>query len=323
VLQLRNIAVGEPHDDEVLIQVKAAGVNRHDCNQRRRGPTPAHSDVPGLEVSGLVVSVGRRVQSLRPGQPVCALTDGGGYAQFAVAKAAQCLPLPSRLDWCSAAAVPEAAFTIWHNFYDLARLGPGESVLLHGGTSGVGSLAIQVLGALGHPVYATCGSDDKVRAALNMGARRAFNYRSDDYVEGLLEESRGHGVDVILDMSGGQHSSRDVEALARRGRLLHLSPGDGGDFRAPLRAIMAKALCVSGSLLRPLPDDEKARIAAQLQRIVWPLIEDGRVQPVIHKQLPLYAAADAHALMERASHVGKIVLDCDQVSTSSPIAPAR
>ncbi len=312
MLQPRRLAVPQPHDDEVLIKVMAAGVNRHDCNQRRRGPTPAHSDIPGLEVSGVIVSVGRDVRAHQPGDAVCALTDGGGYAPFAIAKAAQCLPRPAGLDWPAAAAVPEAAFTIWHNFFGLARLGPGESVLLHGGTSGVGTLAIQLLAALGHPVYATCGSDDKVDAAMKLGARRAFNYRSDDFAEGVLRETQGLGVDVILDMSGARHSARDVQALAHRGRLLHLSPGDGAEFRAPLRTLMAKELRVGGSLLRPLPDDEKAQIAQQVRRAFWPLIESGRARPVLHAVLPLHAAGEAHALMEHAAHVGKIVLDCDQ-----------
>lgn len=316
MLQPRRLAVPQPHDDEVLIQVKAAGVNRHDCNQRRRGPTAAHSDIPGLEVSGVVVAVGRDVRDIQPGNPVCALTDGGGYAPFAIAKAAQCLPKPAGMDWLAAAALPEAAFTVWHNFFGLARLGPGESVLLHGGTSGVGSLAIQLLAELGHPVYATCGSDDKVEAAMKLGARRAFNYRSDDFAEGVLRETQGLGVDVILDMSGARHTARDVQALAHRGRLLHLSPGDGAEFRASLRTMMAKELRVSGSLLRPLPDGEKARIATHVRRVFWPLIESGRASPVVHAAMPLHAAAEAHAVMERAAHVGKIVLDCEQAASA-------
>ena len=182
-------------------------------------------------------------------------------------------------------------------------------MLLHGGTSGVGTLAIQVLSALGHPVFATCGSADKVDAARRLGARDAFDYRQDDYVAGVRAATGGRGVDVILDMSGARHSVRDVEALARRGRLVHLSPGDGAEFRAPLRTILAKELRITGSLLRPLPDVEKALIAADLRRAVWPLVESGRVRPVVHAVLPLSAAAEAHRLMEEGRHVGKLVLD--------------
>ena len=308
VLEARQLPVPEPESDEILIQVIAAGVNRHDCNQRRRGPTPAHSDIPGLEVAGVIVATGGAVPSTRIGERVCALTDGGGYAEYVIAKAAQALVVPDGLDWDAAAALPEAAFTIWHNFFRVARLGLDESVLLHGGTSGVGTLAIQLLSALGHPVFATCGSMQKIEAAVRLGARRAFSYREDDYVAGVRESTGGHGVDVILDMSGGRHSARDVEALARRGRLVHLSPGESGEFRAPLRTIMAKELHVTGSLLRPLPDDEKAAIAADLVHAVWPLVAAAKVRPVVHAVLPLAAAVDAHRLVEAGQHVGKIVL---------------
>jgi putative PIG3 family NAD(P)H quinone oxidoreductase len=308
VLEMQRVAVPEPRDDEVLIEVHAAGVNRHDCNQRRRGPTPAHSDIPGLEVAGVVVATGRRVAGRRVGDSVCALVDGGGYASWALAKAAQTLSLPRGLDFVAAAALPEAAFTVWHNFFRVASLGPGESVLLHGGTSGVGTLAIQVLSALGHPVFATCGSLDKVEAAQRLGARRAFSYRDDDYVAGVRAATQGRGVDVILDMSGGRHSARDVEALARRGRLVHLSPGERAEFRAPLRTLLAKEIKVTGSLLRPLPDDEKAFIAGELSRVVWPLVEAGAVRPVVHAVLPLAAACEAHRVIEAGQHIGKVVL---------------
>ena len=311
VLAMRRTAVPMPGDDKVLIRVRAAGVNRHDCNQRRRGPTPAHSDIPGLEVAGTIAAAGRAVPGTRVGERVCALTDGGGYSAYAIAKAAQALPVPAGLAWTEAAALPEAAFTVWHNFFRVAQLGPAESALLHGGTSGVGTLAIQVLNALGHPVFATCGSADKVDAARRLGARDAFDYRQDDYVAGVRAATGGRGVDVILDMSGARHSVRDVEALARRGRLVHLSPGDGAEFRAPLRTILAKELRITGSLLRPLPDDEKALIAADLRRVVWPLVESGRVRPVVHAVLPLSAAAEAHRLMEEGRHVGKLVLDVE------------
>lgn len=308
VLQPRTVPMPVPGDDEVVIAVEAAGINRHDCNQRRRGPSPAHSDVPGLEVAGRIVAVGRKVPAVRLGEAVCALVDGGGYAAFALAKAAQTLPQPIGVDAITAAAIPEAAFTVWHNLFRLAALAAGESVLLHGGTSGVGSFAIPLLTALGHPVFATCGDADKCAVARRRGAVAAYDYRQDDFVAGVKAATGGRGVDVILDMSGARHTARDVEMLARHGRLLHLSPGDGTEFRAPLRTIMAKSLRVTGSLLRPLPDDEKALIAAELRRVVWPLIEAGRVRPLLHATFAWPDAAGAHRMLETGSVIGKLVL---------------
>jgi len=311
VLQLQHRPMPEVGDDEVMIRVSAAGVNRHDCNQRRRGPTPLHSDVPGLEVAGTVVKVGSAVGGCAVGQAVCALVDGGGYARFAVAKVGQVLPMPPGLSAVEAASLPEAAFTVWHNFFHIARLAPGQAVLIHGGTSGVGVMAIQLLKALGHPVHVTCGSADKVAAALALGATTASNYRWGHFAEEVLRCTGGRGVDAILDMSGGRHTAHNLEVLARRGHLIHLSPGDGARFEAPLRAIMAKEARVTGSLLRPLPDDEKALIAADLKRVLWPLLEQGQVRPVVHACFPLEEAPQAHALMEQGEHIGKIVLAVD------------
>lgn len=307
-LQLQRCPVPDVFDDEVLIRVAAAGVNRHDCNQRRRGPTPAHSDVPGLEVSGTVVKTGRLATAFQVGQAVCALVDGGGYAQYAIAKMDQVLPMPAGLGWVEAAAVPEAAFTVWHNFFNIARLGPAQSVLLHGGTSGVGVMAIQLLTALGHPVFVTCGSAEKMNAARKLGAVGAFNYRTDDFVAALLALTDARGVDAILDMSGGMYAERNLEVLARRGHVLHLSPGNGARFDVPLRAIMAKEARITGSLLRSLPDAEKAASARELLRSLWPMLQTKRVQPIIHATLPLTEAAQAHAMMEAGEHIGKIVL---------------
>jgi putative PIG3 family NAD(P)H quinone oxidoreductase len=315
VLSLATQPVPDFGDDEVLIDVRAAGVNRHDCNQRRRGPSNLHSDIPGVEVAGIVVAAGRKVRS-RLGERVCALCDGGGYASFVATHSAHALPLPSGLDWASAAALPEAAFTVWHNFFRVARLEPAESVLLHGGTSGVGTFAIQLLNALGHPVFATCGTPDKVEAAQRLGVRRAFDYRHEDFVSGIRKATAGRGVDVILDMSGAKHSARDVDVLAHRGRLVHLSPGDGAEFRASLRTILAKELRVTGSLLRPLKGSEKEVIASELLRAVWPLIDAGTIKPIVDRVLPLSAASEAHRLMEAGQHIGKIVLTTQQVLTS-------
>ena len=309
MLQLRRVPVPVARDDELLIQVHFAGVNRHDCNQRRRGPTPAHSDVPGLEVAGVVCAVGSKVNGFSPGNRVCALTDGGGYAEYAVAHAGHAFHLVEGISLQQGAALPEALFTLWHNFFNVARLAAGETVLIHGGTSGVGSMAIQILGQLGHAVYVTCGTDEKCALARVLGARAAINYRTEDFATRLEELTGGRGVDVILDMAGGRYGVQNVRALAYRGRLVHLSPGDGADFIAPLREIMAKEAKVTGSLLRPLPEHEKTTIARNLRKVVWPLIEAGAVKPVIQRVFPLQQAAQAHEFMESGELSGKIVLE--------------
>lgn len=318
VLELRSHPVPVPGPGELLIAVEAAGVNRHDCNQRRRGRSADHSDIPGLEVAGRVAAIGSEVAGWAVGDRVAALTDGGGYAEFAVARADCALPVPQGLSAVEAGALPEALFTIWHNFFGVAALGPGETVLLHGGTSGVGTIAIQLLTALGHPVFVTCGSAEKMAAARELGAAEAFNYRSDDFATALLEATGGLGVDVVLDMSGGRYAVASLRALARGGRIVHLSPGGGADFVAPLREIMAKEAKVTGSLLRPLPEREKAAIADSIRKVAWPLVAAGRVRPIIHAVLPLAAAAHAHALMEEGAHVGKIMLANGEV-----IVPVR
>jgi putative PIG3 family NAD(P)H quinone oxidoreductase len=310
VLEPRQRPVPTPADHELLIRVHAAGINRHDVNQRRRGPGGTHSDVPGLEVAGVVAGVGAKLSGWTIGERVCALTDGGGYAEYAVAPAALAFRIPERLTDMIAAALPEALFTVWFNFFKVANLGPGESVLLHGGTSGVGTIAIQVLSGLGHPVFATCGSEDKVALAKRLGAREAFNYRSDTFAAGVRAATHGRGVDVILDMSGGRHSLRSLESLAYRGRIVHLSPGDGADFSVPLRLIMAKEAKITGSLLRPLALTDKTVIADELRQRIWPTIDSGRIQPLVHRVLPLRQAAEAHGVMEAADHAGKLLLDC-------------
>lgn len=295
--------------DEVLIDVAYAGVNRHDCNQRRRGPTPAHSDVPGLEVSGVVRAIGARATQFQVGETVCALIDGGGYATRVIAPAALTFKVESPLNLRLASALPEAMFTVWHNIFRVAALSPGESVLIHGGTSGVGSFAIQLLRCFGHLVFATCGTDEKVAQALALGATHAINYRSQDFANQVLEITGGQGVDVILDMAGAAHSVRNVEALARRGRLVHLSPGVGADFVAPLRTILAKEAKITGSLLRPLPLEEKAVIAGELRKFVMPLINTGRIAPWVQETFTLQRVAEAHDRLESGQAMGKIVLE--------------
>lgn len=320
VLEPREVAVPVPAEGEVLIEVHAAGVNRHDCNQRRRGPTPLHSDVPGLEVSGVIVAIGPGVPPERLGTAVCALTDGGGYAHYAIAQSAQALPVPAGMDWRAAAAVPEAAFTVWHNFFRVAALQPGEPVLIHGGTSGVGTFAIQVLTALGHAVHVTCGTAAKRAAARALGAVTAQDYGDAGWVGAVRASTGGRGIGVILDMSAGAHVEQDVEVLAPRGRIVHLSPGSGVLAGLPLRTVMAKSLSITGSLLRPLPDAEKVEIASALSTHVWPLITAGRVAPVVHGAWPLAEAADAHRAMEAGQHIGKLVLDVPAARVDAAVA---
>lgn len=292
---------------QVLIEVSAAGVNRHDVNQRRRGPDAHHSDIPGLEVAGRIVALGANVSRCKLGDNVCALIDGGGYASYAVADEALTLPVPAGMTMTEASALPEALFTTWHNFFNVARLQAGERVLIHGGTSGVGSVAIQLLSAFGHEVYATCGTDEKCAMARSLGARDAFNYRTDDFARRALEATGQRGVDVILDMAGAGHAGANIVALARRGRIVHLSPGGRAEMHFPLRALMQKEGVVTGSLLRPLPLGEKAVIAAALADKVWSRLGT-QIRPVISCTLPLAQAAQAHQRLEAGDVAGKIVL---------------
>jgi putative PIG3 family NAD(P)H quinone oxidoreductase len=295
-----------PGPGEVLVRVAAAGVNRHDVGQRRRAPGGERTDVPGLEVAGEVVSLGPGAGDWQVGDRVCALVDGGGYAQYATAPAANTLPVPAGLSDLEASALPEALFTCWYNFFEVGRLQPGERVLIHGGTSGVGSIGLQLLAALGHEAYATCGDDRKCAAAQGFGAQRAINYRTEDFVAAVRDATAGRGVDLILDMAGGAYAEANLDALAFGGRIVHLSPGAGG-FCPPLAKIMARRAYITGSRLRPVSVADKARMAADLRRVVWPLLGT-RIRPAIDSTYPLTEAARAHAAMERAAHIGKILL---------------
>lgn len=308
VLFARTVPVPVPGDDELLIEIAFAGINRHDCNQRRRGPAPPQSDIPGLEVSGVVRHAGARVPRDWIGRRVCALTDGGGYAQYVAAPLGLAFDLDERITLQQAAALPEAMFTLWHNFFDVARLGPGETVLIHGGTSGVGSLAIQVLARLGHTVYATCGTDAKCAQAIAFGAAAAFNYRTGRFEDDIGRCTQGRGVDVILDMAGAKYAARNVAALARRGRIVHLSPGDNESIEVPLRPLMAREAKLTGSLLRPLPIAEKVQIAEELRRVVLPMVISGGVKALLAGILPLAEAAEAHRRMEAGDMAGKLLL---------------
>jgi NADPH2:quinone reductase len=299
-----------PRAGEVLITVAAAGVNRPDVMQRRgRYPAPpGASDIPGLEVSGTIAAVGDGVTDWRVGDPVCALLAGGGYATLAVAPAPQCLPIPASVDLIASAAIPETFFTVWTNVFDRGRLKAGEIALFHGGSSGIGTTAIQLAAARGARVFTTAGSDEKCRACEKLGAERAINYRTDDFVEMTQKLTGGRGVDLILDMVGGEYVARNLAALAVEGRLVQI--GLMGGEAAPLdfRRILGQRLTVTGSTLRPRAVAEKGQIAAALREQVWPLLEQGRVKPIIYRTFPLKEAAAAHRLMESSEHIGKILL---------------
>ena len=300
-----------PGPDDVLIRVAGAGVNRPDVLQRRGGyPPPAGaSDIPGLEVSGTIAAVGADVRQWKVDDAVCALVAGGGYATMCVAPARQCLPVPLSMDVVSASAIPETFFTVWTNMFEGGRLRAGETALVHGGSSGIGTTAIQLAAARGVTVLATAGSDEKCRACEDLGAKQAINYRTADFVEAIRELTNGKGVDFILDMVGGDYLARNLQVLATDGRLV-LIGFMSGDTTAPvdLRRILTRRLTITGSTLRPRTVEEKGHIATELRAHVWPLLDRGAVKPIIHRVFPLAAAADAHRLMESSEHVGKIVL---------------
>jgi NADPH2:quinone reductase len=308
VLRLTERPIPRPGPGEVLIQVAASGVNRPDLFQRmgRYDPPPGASDLPGLEVSGTIV------EGERSGEEVCALLAGGGYAEYAVAPLGQCLPVPKGLSLTEAAALPETFFTVWTNVFDRGQLGhgeggPRESLLVQGGSSGIGVAAIQIAHALGHTVFATAGSDEKCRACEALGAR-AINYKIEDFVERVHAMTNGRGVDVILDMVAGDYVARELEVLAEGGRLVLIATLAGSAATLNMGQLMRRRLTVTGSTLRPRPAAFKAAIARRLQEVVWPLIEAGKVRPVIHEVFPAAEAAQAHALLESGAHIGKLVL---------------
>jgi len=301
----------QPAAGEVLIAVAAAGVNRPDVLQRRGGypPPPGASDIPGLEVAGTIAALGADVDGWRVGDRVCALVAGGGYATLCVAPAPQCLPVPARLDLVEAAGIPETFFTVWTNVFERGRLAAGDSALFHGGTSGIGTTAIQLAVARGARVFATAGTDEKCRVCEALGAERGINYRTEDFVAVVKERTGGRGVDLVLDHIGGDYFARNLAALAVDGRLVQIGLM-GGAASAPvdLGAVLRRRLTITGSTLRPRSVEEKGTIAAALRREVWPLLESGRVRPVIDRTFPLREAAAAHRLMESSEHIGKIVL---------------
>ncbi len=300
--------VPRPEAGQVLIKVAFAGVNRHDCGQRKRGFGPKGAiDIPGLEVSGEVVAVGAGVTRWKPGDAVCALTNGGGYAQYCIALEPVTMPIHERFDLKLAASLPEALFTAWLNVFMLGRLKAGEWLLVHGGSSGVGSTAIQLARLHGANVIATAGNAAKCAACVTLGAS-AINYREQDFVAEVAKITAGHGADVILDMAGTTYAEQNLQALAMDGRILHLSAGDGSNYAVPLAAIMSKRAAVSGSQLRASTLAVKQEIVRQVNQQVWPHLGT-KVTPLIDSVLPLARAADAHARMETSEHIGKILLE--------------
>jgi NADPH2:quinone reductase len=317
VLRAIDLPVPRPGPSEVLIRVAAAGVNRPDVLQRlgRYPVPPGASPLPGLEVAGEVVAAGAEVERWETGDAVMALTHGGGYAEFCVADAGHCLPVPSRLSLVEAAAIPETFFTVWYNVFARCALATGETLMVHGGSSGIGTTAIQLATARGCTVLTTAGSDEKCRFCEDLGAERAFNYASEDWQAGVMEATGGRGVDVLLDMVAGPYTQKNLECLARDGRCAIIAFLKGSKVELDLRLVLAKRLTITGSTLRPQSVEEKAQIAADVEREVLPLLESGRVRPIIHQAFPLDAAAAAHELMESSRHMGKIVLTTREVAT--------
>jgi putative PIG3 family NAD(P)H quinone oxidoreductase len=310
VLQHIKVPTPQPGPREVLIRVAAAGVNRPDVMQRegKYPPPPGASDIPGLEVSGTISQCGPDVERWRIGDCVCALVSGGGYAEYCIAPDVQCLPVPSTLDVVAAGGIPETFFTVWTNVFERGRLGDGESFLVHGGSSGIGTTAIQMARAFGARVFATAGSDEKCAACERLGAERAINYRTHDFAAVLMELTGGHGIDVILDMVGAAYFSRNLDLLALEGRLLQIAMLHGAKAEINLIRLLRQRLTVTGSTLRARTVDEKGAIAEALERAVWPLLESGRIRPVICATFSLTRAAEAHRLMESGGHIGKILL---------------
>ncbi|MEI5665001.1 NAD(P)H-quinone oxidoreductase [Bosea sp. CCNWLW174] len=310
VLKAQQRPVPQPGPGELLVHVAVAGVNRPDVLQRLGGyaPPPGASDIPGLEIAGRIVALGEGVSRYQVGDQVCALVAGGGYAQYAVVHEDNALPIPSGLSLEEAGALPETYFTVWTNVFQRGGLKKGESFMVHGGTSGIGTTAIQLAKAFGATVLATAGSDEKCAACRDLGADHAINYRTEDFVAAAKAATGGRGVDLILDMVGGDYINRNYDAAAESGRIVQIAFLNGPKAEVDFRRLMMKRLTHTGSTLRPRTIAEKAGIARELEAKVWPLLTEGRCKPVIHARFPLAQAAEAHRLMESNAHIGKIVL---------------
>lgn len=305
--------IPSPKPGEVLIQVAAAGVNRPDVMQRmgHYPPPPGASDIPGLEIAGQVAAVGVGVSSPSIGEPACALVSGGGYAEYCLAHASLCLPIPKGLDWVQAASLPETFFTVWTNLFQQSLLRPGETLLVHGGTSGIGVTAIQLCRVFGSEAFATAGSEAKCSFCENLGAK-AINYREEDFAAAVMDRTQGMGVDVILDIVGGDYLQRNLSCLAQNGRLVQIATQNGAKTQINLVSIMLKRLIITGSTLRSRSVSEKSAIACDLLSHVWPKIEAREVRPIVHSIFPLEEAASAHRQLESGTSIGKIILKLGQ-----------
>ena len=309
-LQLSTRPVPKPGAGEVLVRVEASGVNRPDVMQRqgRYPPPPGASDLPGMEIAGEIVALGAEVTGVAVGDKITSLLPGGGYAQYALAAAPLCMPIPKGLSMVEAAAIPETFMTVWTNLFERGRCKAGDTVLIHGGTSGIGTTAIQLAAALGAKVYATAGSQDKARACEKLGALRGIDYRTEDFVEVIKAATQGHGIDVTLDMVAGSYVARNIEIAALEGRIVTISTLGGTKAEINMVPLMMKRVTLTGSTLRARTVAQKAAVADAMRQAVWPLIAAGKVKPVIFKTFPLAEASDAHRLMETSNHIGKIVL---------------
>ncbi len=304
-------SIPTPSANQVLIKIEAAGVNRPDVMQRKGlyPPPPGASDIPGLEVAGTVVATGAAVNQLNPGDSVCALVTGGGYAEYCIASATLCLPVPEGLSFTQAAALPETFFTVWSNVFDRAQLQPGETLLVHGGSSGIGTTAIQLARAFGAKVIVTAGSEAKCQFCLELGADAAINYNTKDFVEEINRLTESKGVDVILDIIGDDYFPRNLKCMAYDARLVQIAIQNGPKAEINLLSIMLKRLSITGSTLRARDDNFKAGIAKKLHQKVWPLLASGKIKPIVHSTFALKDAALAHDLMESSQHIGKIILE--------------
>jgi len=309
-LQLSTRPVPKPGDGEVLVRVEAAGVNRPDVMQRqgRYPPPPGASDLPGMEIAGEIVALGPNVKGVAVGDKITSLLPGGGYAEYALAAAPLCMPIPTGLSMVEAAAIPETFMTVWTNLFERGRCKAGDTVLIHGGTSGIGTTAIQLATALGAKVYATAGSQDKARACEKLGAVRGIDYRTEDFVEVIKADTKGYGIDVTLDMVAGSYVARNIEIAAVEGRIVTISTLGGTKAEINMVPLMMKRATLTGSTLRGRTVAQKAAVADAMREAVWPLIAAGKVKPVIFKTFALAEASEAHRLMETSNHIGKIVL---------------
>ncbi len=310
VLNVIERPLPNPKSGEVLIKVAAAGINRADCYQRQGAYPPplGASDILGLEISGTIAALGEGVSHLKVGDKVCALVSGGAYAQYCTAHSGSCFAIPSGYDWIKAAALPETFMTVWSNVWMRAGLKSGETLLVQGGSSGIGTTAIQLAKALGHRVFVTAGSDEKCAACEKLGAERAINYNKEDFVEVVKKLTDGRGVNVILDMVGGDYIPRELNALAEEGRIVLIAFQRGMQASVDLGLIMRRRLTVTGSTLRARDEDFKTLVANAVKDKVWPLLEAAKIAPVVSATFPMAQAADAHRLMESSQHIGKIIL---------------